>query len=94
MESQNIFRIFKYKKRDMRGLLRLIGNIIVLAFFIGIFTWYIKGHSPKNSKYYYVFWGCTIYIIIMHMYHISHPIVYSPPYPSLTGAEAWEQNMR
>jgi hypothetical protein len=80
--------------RGLFGMLSLFKNLIVFGFFIGVFTWYIKGHSPKNSKYYYIFWGCTIYTIIMQVYYAYNPVINFTPMDARTGAEAWEQNMR
>ena len=79
--------------RGLFGMLSLFKNLIVFGFFIGVFTWYIKGHSPKNSKYYYIFWINTIISICIQLYHNAYHVDFTPM-DARTGAEAWEQNMR
>jgi hypothetical protein len=65
---------------DMRGLMgffRLFKNLLIIGFFIGAIQWYIKCHNPKNSKYSWLFWSCSIYTVIICIYRINHPKDYS-----------------
>ena len=59
------------------GFFRLFKNVLIIGLFIGLFTWYIKCHDPKNSKYSWLFWSCSIYTVIICIYRINHPKDYS-----------------